>query len=89
MNSVNITPPIPRLLSAELAAAYLSISPRGFEKLWRTGHLPAPHRLGRRVLWDRKLLDEFVDVLSKLHLPANEMDDWADVSRSPLMDRGK
>jgi excisionase family DNA binding protein len=81
MRSVNITPPTPRLLSAELAAAYLSISPRGFEKLWRTGRLPAPHRLGRRVLWDRKLLDQFVDILSSLHLPSEEVDEWAEISR--------
>jgi len=81
MRSVNITPPTPRLLSAELAAAYLSISPRGFEKLWRTGHLPAPHRLGRRVLWDRKLLDQFVDILSSLHQPSDDIDEWSEVSR--------
>jgi predicted DNA-binding transcriptional regulator AlpA len=81
MRSVNITPPTPRLLSAELAAAYLSISPRGFEKLWRTGHLPAPHRLGRRVLWDRKLLDQFVDILSSLHIPPDEIDEWAEIGR--------
>jgi hypothetical protein len=81
MTSVNITPPTPRLLSAELAAAYLSISPRGFEKLWRTGHLPAPHRLGRRVLWDRKLLDQFVDILSRLDLPSDDIDEWNEISR--------
>lgn len=57
-------PPTPRLLSAPLAAAFLGVSPRTFEKLWRTGSFPHPHRIGRRLLWDRKLLDQFVDVLS-------------------------
>jgi excisionase family DNA binding protein len=76
---MNITPPVPRLLSIDLAAAYLSISPRALEKLWRTGRLPAPHRLGRRVLWDRKLLDGFVDVLSKLDSAPDDADHWTDV----------
>ena len=37
-----------------------------FEQRWRRGWLPAPHRIGRRLLWDIKLLDLFVDELSGL-----------------------
>jgi len=61
-----ITPPVPRLLSAPMAAAYLSIGMRTFEHRWRAHLLPAPHRIGRRLLWDRKMLDAFVDALSEL-----------------------
>ena len=61
-----ITPPVPRLLDSGLAAAYLGLSNRAFEIHWKMGRIPAPHRLGRRVLWDRLLLDQFVDQLSGL-----------------------
>lgn len=60
------TPPVPRLLGAPLAAAYLGISERTFERMWRSDRLPAPHRIGTRLLWDRLLLDQYVDVLSDL-----------------------
>ena len=55
---------VPRLLNSKTAAIYIGISPRAFETLWRSGRVPAPIRLGRRVLWDRKVLDIFVDQLS-------------------------
>ena len=66
---------IPRLFTARLAADYLGVSERSFERLWRSGRLPQPHRLGRRLLWDRKLLDGFVDELSGL-IQAKQDDDW-------------
>jgi len=72
-----ISPPTPRLLGAPMAAAYLGISPRAFEQRWRASKLPAPHRLGRRLLWDRKLLDKFVDKISGLDVqPDPPQDDW-------------
>jgi len=61
-----ITPPTPRLLSAPLAAAYLSLATRTFEYKWRAGELPEPLRIGRRLVWDRKVLDNYVDLLSGL-----------------------
>ncbi len=64
-----VTPPTPRLLGLEAAAAYVGLSPRGFEGQWRAGKMPAPHRIGRRLLWDRRLLDQFVDVLSGFEKP--------------------
>ena len=67
--------PVPRLLNVATAAAYLGLSSRGFEQQWRAGKLPAPHRLGRRLLWDRKLLDSHVDKLSGI-TKATIDEDW-------------
>ena len=48
------------LLSTRDAAAYLALSPRTLEK-WRTrGVGPAYSRIGRRVVYRRDDLDEFV-----------------------------
>ena len=47
-----------------MAAAYLGISERAFEMRWRREELPAPVRIGRRLLWDRVILDKWVDNLS-------------------------
>ena len=58
-----ITPPVPRLLGMPHAAAFLGISARTFEKLWRSSQLPEPYRLGRRLLWDIKVLEGYVDRL--------------------------
>lgn len=58
--------PSPRLLNISTAAAYLGLRTRAFEQQWRAGRLPGPHRLARRLLWDKRLLDRFVDVLSNL-----------------------
>jgi len=55
------------------AAAFLGISPRMFEKLWRSERLPQPHRLGRRLLWDVKLLERYADTLSGIDTDPN---DW-------------
>lgn len=63
-------PVVPRLLSAPLAAAYIGISPRSFDKLWRTGGMPQPLRIGRRQLWDGKILDAFIDHISGITQPA-------------------
>jgi predicted DNA-binding transcriptional regulator AlpA len=71
-----ITPPTPRLLGAAYAAAFLGISPRTFEKLWRKNDLPSPHRIGRRLLWDVKALECFVDRLSGLNEKAEVDVDW-------------
>lgn len=68
-----ITPPIPRLIGMLHASAFLGISPRTFERLWRSYQVPQPHRIGRRLLWDVKLLERYVDELSGIeHTPTNE-----------------
>ena len=52
----------PRLMPAELASRYVGWSRNGF--LQRVGETwPEPVRLGGKVLWDRKGLDEAVDRL--------------------------
>ena len=72
-----ITAPTPRLLGAAQAAAFLGIGARMFDAMWRRGELPAPHRLGRRVLRDIKILDQFVDTLSGLQrAPSKQEDEW-------------
>lgn len=57
------------------AAAYLGIGERAFESLWRKGLLPQPHRLGRRVLRDRKILDEWADAVSGIGVETNDFGD--------------
>jgi hypothetical protein len=59
-------PPEPRFFDQATAAAYLGVSERSFETLWRSHQMPTPYRLGRRLLWDRKILDTFADELSKI-----------------------
>lgn len=54
----------PRLLSSSLAAEYLGISERSFIRLLDDHILLNPVRIGRRVLWDKKVLDLYVDYLS-------------------------
>jgi hypothetical protein len=65
----------PRLLGQAAAATYFSISERTFEKQWRAGGMPEPHRIGRRLVWDRKLLDLWVDELSGLGQEKNDFGD--------------
>lgn len=60
---VQKTAPPPRLLSSAMAAEYLGISERTFRKI---DSLPPPVRIGRRVLWDRNILDDWVDTVSEL-----------------------
>lgn len=59
-----VTPPEPRFFDQPTAAAYLGISERLFEKQWRAYQLPYPRKIGRRCVWDRKVLDRWADVVS-------------------------
>lgn len=61
-----VVPPTPRLFDQATAAAYLGLGERGFEGMWRRGSLPEPMRVGRRLLWDRKVLDKWADNVSGL-----------------------
>lgn len=54
----------PRSLTVDLAAAYVGISKSTFLKGVREGRYPRPYREGRRVLWDRLVLDGAVDQLA-------------------------
>lgn len=53
----------PRLLDSEKAALYLGISKRFLLDCVANHTLPAPKRIGARVLWDKHVLDQFVDVM--------------------------
>jgi len=53
----------PRLLSAELGGAYLSMGAGCFRAHVAAGKLPPALVLGRRRLWDRLALDGAVDRL--------------------------
>lgn len=59
-----VRPPEPRFFDQSTAAAYLGISERTFEHQWRSYKIPYPHRIGRRLVWDRKLLDGWADIKS-------------------------
>jgi predicted DNA-binding transcriptional regulator AlpA len=69
-------PDWPRLMSADLAASYLSISKTTFLQRVGARAFPQPIREGKRVLWDRRRLDLFVDARSGLQQsPANQPGD--------------
>ncbi len=70
-----VTPPTPRLFDQATAAAYLGLSDRAFEIGWRSRDLPEPVRIGRRNVWDRKLLDEWADAISGLGVEVNDFED--------------
>ncbi len=50
----------PRLLSADLAAAYVGVSPNTFRRAVGS-RWPQPIYIGNRTLWDRIALDAAVD----------------------------
>lgn len=60
-------PDWPRLMDEPQAAEYLSIG-----KTLLRAHGPAPKRLGRRVLYDRRDLDRWADRLGAQPLDMNE-----------------
>lgn len=66
----------PRLMSEQLAARYLGISPTFLRQ-----HGPSPKRIGRRVVHDIKALDRWADILDGQPLTdeqkAQEGDDMA------------
>lgn len=77
-------PSWPRLLSAEWASAYLGISKSNFQIRVRQHLLPAPRKIGARVLWDIKRLDEYADALFESQFkhkapPVHDADNWDDV----------
>lgn len=75
MNAPANLPNWPRLLSEDEAAAYLGVGKTRFREKWQARVWPQPIREGRRVLWDRKALDSFVDVLAGTGAPSNTWDD--------------
>jgi hypothetical protein len=56
----------PRLLSRDLAAAYVGVSTPTFEACVKRGQWPQPLRFGVRVLYDRVAIDRVVDAYSNI-----------------------
>lgn len=67
------TPPEPRYFDQPTAAAYFGVSERTFEGLWRRRKMPGPHKIGRRLVWDRKLLDSWADAKSGIEPKPEEL----------------
>ena len=61
---VRLEPQImPRGLSRTEAASYIGISSSLFDQMVKDGRMPKPIRIGSRVLWDKRELDEAFDLL--------------------------
>lgn len=69
IDDISNLPGWPRGLSAAQAAAYVGLSVPAFMAEVDHGKWPAPRRGGAgggRLIWDRNLLDEYYDRLSRL-----------------------
>jgi hypothetical protein len=70
-----IGPIQPRGLTREAAAAYVSLSPEGFDEWVKRGIVPSPIRGTNR--WDRRAIDAALDRASGLAAtPETAFDDW-------------
>ncbi len=47
----------PRGLSREHAALYIGVGTTTFDRLVEEGRMPKPIRIGKRVVWDRLMID--------------------------------
>ncbi|MGF7177010.1 hypothetical protein [Azospirillum doebereinerae] len=64
----------PRLLTRLQAASYLGLTVNSFNLGMEEGTWPDPITYGRSKLWDRRRLDEAVDMLSGYSIEAHERD---------------
>jgi predicted DNA-binding transcriptional regulator AlpA len=55
----------PRGLSRVLAAVYIGVSPATFDAMVKAGTMPAPRRIGARVVWDRLEVDDAFTALPR------------------------
>lgn len=53
----------PRGLSRTASAAYVGVSPTLFDDLVEKGRMPSPKQINRRLVWDRRKLDEAFEQL--------------------------
>lgn len=74
---VDPCPFVPRGLSRSLAAFYIGVGTTLFDQLVADGRMPKPKRVGGRVVWDRRAVDEFFDQLPDD--ASTENDVWARV----------
>jgi predicted DNA-binding transcriptional regulator AlpA len=69
----------PRLISREVAAAYLCVSPNTFDRMVEDGRMPSAKRLSdRRLAWDVRELDLAVDRLPTETAETGD-ETWSDV----------
>jgi hypothetical protein len=61
----------PRMLSRDLACAYLGVTGADFDRLGLE-----PVQLGKRKVWDRNQLDGFVDSMVSAGAPVSSRDHW-------------
>jgi hypothetical protein len=64
----------PRLLSRADAAVYCGMSPNHFEQ--HVGSMVPPVRIGKRNLWDIKVLDRWLDQQSGLGDALRPVESW-------------
>ncbi|SMH60495.1 hypothetical protein [Azospirillum agricola] len=64
----------PRLLTRAQAASYLGLTINGFSRGMEDGMWPSPITYGGSKLWDRRRLDEAVDLLSGYVIETYEQD---------------
>ena len=66
-----------RGLSRQEAARYVGISAPKFDELVREGRMPQPFRIGSRVIWDLRQVDDAFDALSGFN-EGTGWEDWDD-----------
>ena len=66
----------PRLLTREVAAAYLSVSSYIFDCMVADGRMPLPKIVGTRRLWCRLAIDKAVDSLPDKNGHRTEDERW-------------
>jgi len=55
-----------RMLSIKELAHYIGLAPQTIKNQFYAGRFPIPAtRMGRRILWDKKLVDRYLDNLQK------------------------
>ena len=65
----------PRGLSREEAAAYIGVSPSKFDEMVKDKRMPAPKRIDRRTVWDRRRLDAAFEALPEGGNPFDAVDE--------------
>ena len=54
-------PAWPRRMAAPIAAAYCGVSEGTLDQMVKRAEIPAPVRIGKRKLWDKRAIDNVFD----------------------------